>query len=274
MPKLNVLWHLPAERGNIYASVTKGYKSGGFNTQMFSEVLQQRLMHVMGIGAQYDVDKIVGYRPEYSWNYEIGSHSSFLEGKLTGDVALFYIDCHDQQLTVFPSGTTTGRMMTNAGKTRSIGGELSLNYAPVSWLLVNGSIGYTDAKFVKYNNGIVDFKDKYLPYVPNTTLFLQTIFTKDFRDKRLKSLSLDINLRNTGRIYWNEANTLRQGAYALLGASVAAQFSEFELSIWGKNLTNAKYDTFYFMSMGNEFLQRGRPWQIGLTMRFNIIKNN
>lgn len=272
MPKLNVLWRMPKELGNIYLSVTKGYKSGGFNTQMFSEVLQQRLMHIMGIGSQYDVDQIVGYRPEYSWNYEIGSHLSFLENRLTGDVSLFYIDCHDQQLTVFPSGTTTGRMMTNAGKTRSIGGELSLYYIPASWVQFNGSMGYTDAKFVKYNNGIQDFKGKFLPYVPNTTVYLQAVFTKHFSNRSLKSLSFDINLRNTGRIYWNETNDRKQNGYSLLGASFTAQVSDVELSVWGKNLTGTKYDTFYFMSMGNEFLQRGRPWQIGATLRIAITQ--
>ncbi len=272
MPKINVLWHLPENYGNIYASVTKGYKSGGFNTQMFSDVLQQRLMYVMGIGFQYDVDKIVGYRPEYSWNYEIGSHLSFIEGKLTGDLALFFIDCRDQQLTVFPSGTTTGRLMTNAGKTRSIGGEISLNYIAADWLQLNGSLGYTDARFVEYYNGIEDFKNKFLPYVPNTTLFLQGVFTKEFTSGIIKNLSMDINFRNTGRIYWNESNIRKQNAYSLLGAGVQVGFDNFEISIWGKNLTGTKYDIFYFMSMGNEFVQRGRPWQIGATLRFSITQ--
>lgn len=272
MPKINVLWHLPSNFGNVYVSVTKGYKSGGFNTQMFSDVLQQRLMYIMGIGAKYDVDKIVGYRPEYSWNYEIGSHLSFLEGKLWGDLALFYIDCRDQQLTVFPSGNTTGRMMTNAGKTRSLGGEISLSCVPTSWLQVNGSLGYTDARFVKYYNGIEDFKNKKLPYVPNTTLFLQALFIKQFNNKRIKRISLDINYRNTGRIYWNETNSRKQNSYSLLGAGITADISDLEISIWGRNLTNSKFDTFYFMSMGNEFVQRGRPWQIGATLRFAIVR--
>ena len=111
---------------------------------MFSEVLQQRLMHIMGIGKQYDVNSVVGYKPEYSWNYEIGTHLSFAEGKVQAEMSLFYIDCRDQQLTMFPEGTTTGRIMTNAGKTRSAGGEISVKYIPVDGLLLNAAYGYTD----------------------------------------------------------------------------------------------------------------------------------
>ena len=78
-------------------------------------------MGIMGIGASYDIDRMVSYKPEYSWNFEIGSHLGFFKGRLVVDVSVFYIDCRDQQLTMFPDGTTTGRMMTNAGKTRSFG---------------------------------------------------------------------------------------------------------------------------------------------------------
>lgn len=83
---------------------------------------------------------------------------------------------------------------------------------------------------------------------------------------------MDINFRNTGRIYWNESNIRKQNAYSLLGAGVQVGFDNFEISIWGKNLTGTKYDIFYFMSMGNEFVQRGRPWQIGATLRFSITQ--
>lgn len=78
------------------------YKAGGFNTQMFSDVLQQKMMNEMGFGTVYDADKVVSYEPEYSWNYELGGHFSCMEGAVRGDFALFYIDCRDQQLTVFP----------------------------------------------------------------------------------------------------------------------------------------------------------------------------
>ena len=117
----------------------------------------------------YDVRRGVTYKPEYSWNYELGGHFSCMDGAVRGDFAVFWIDVRDQQLTVFPAGTATGRMMTNAGRTRSVGAEAALQFAPWQSLEINTAYGYTDARFVRYDNGIGDFKDNHIPYAPQHT---------------------------------------------------------------------------------------------------------
>ena len=270
LPKIAVTYKFPSSLGSIYGKVTKGYKAGGFNTQMFSDVLQQRLMKIMGIGAQYDIDDIVAYKPEKSWNFELGSHLDFPKMGLSLEMTLFYIDCRDQQLTMFPDGTTTGRIMTNAGKTRSFGAEFSGSIEIKKNLHFNASYGYTNAKFREFHNGIKDFSGKWLPYVPSNTLFLQGLYNLNLSSTNLSQLIFDINLRGTGPIYWNEENSLKQNFYAQLGASVGWQWKNWEFKIWGRNLTDTSYHTFYFMSMGNEFLQRGKPIEGGLSVRWNL----
>jgi hypothetical protein len=42
------------------------------------------------------------------------------------------------------------------------------------------------------------------------------------------------------------------------------------LTLWGENLTNTKYSTFYFESIGNKFVQRANPWSIGATLRLTL----
>lgn len=271
MPRISVLYDFEgAVSGNVYGVWSKGYKAGGFNTQMFSDVLQGRLMGVMGIGSKYDVDDVVGYKPEYSWNYEVGSHLSFFEGRLTADLTAFYIDCRDQQMTTFPDGTTTGRIMTNAGHTRSLGGEVSLTGRPFDKLTLNASYGYTNARFVDYFDGRTQYKGKAIPYAPRNTLFIQAILDIPLRRKPLgvERIGVDVNMRGTGKIYWNENNTREQPFYTETGATVTFEARRWELQLWGENLTDTHFDTFYFLSMGNEFLQRGKPLRIGVTLRF------
>lgn len=271
LPSISALWDLPSlTASNIYARISKGYKAGGFNTQMFSDVLQQRLMNIMGIGSKYDVDDVVGYKPEKSWNYELGSHLEFFNSRLAVDAALFFIDCTDQQLTVFPDGTTTGRIMTNAGKTRSMGGEISVRWHAVKDLDLSASYGYTNARFRKFFNGINDFSGKYVPYAPQNTLFLQALYRLSLNSGLLKELNFDVNLRGTGKIFWNEDNSFTQNFYALLNASVTAVLPHAEVQIWANNITNTHYSTFYFLSIGNEFIQRGKPFSAGVTIRLNF----
>ncbi len=271
MPKLGIVRTWDSEGNlNTYLNISRGYKTGGFNTQMFSDVLQQRLMNLMGIGSKYDVDDIVGYKPESSWNYEIGAHTEFPDLSLGADAALFYIDCRDQQLTMFPDGQTTGRIMTNAGRTRSFGGEITLRWNPAGGFSANASYGYTNARFVRFYDGINDYAGKRLPYAPSNTLFLQGLYTFEFASQSVRSLELDLNLRGTGDIMWNESNTLRQPMYFLLGAGITLSGKDWSLMLWGKNLTSTRYHTFYFMSMGNEFVQLGKPLTAGVTLRWNL----
>ena len=105
---------------NIYASVSKGYRSGGYNIQMFSEIVQGEMINGMiasldestnGVVSkmggdniphyEFDIQEITKYKPEYSWNYEIGSHMTMFDGRLQADVAAFYMDTHDQQISRF-----------------------------------------------------------------------------------------------------------------------------------------------------------------------------
>lgn len=272
LPKLAVGYSFEDSGVRLYANVAKGYKAGGFNSQMFSDVLQQRIMALMGISHKYDVDEIIGYGPEKSWNYELGAKASMLSGKLNVEGCLFYIDCTDQQLTTFPDGTTTGRIMTNAGRTRSCGAEATVDYSPLSGLVMKASYGYTNATFRKYNNGKADLKGKRVPYAPSNTLFLSAAYELPFEVAGIRP-TVGAHLRGVGDICWDDENTVVQPFYATLGASVEFNRELWSLRLWGENITNTKFDTFYFVSIGNAFLQRGKPWTIGATLRLNIGMN-
>lgn len=271
LPKLSLMYELPTVKpSNIYLSVSKGYKSGGYNTQMFSDVLQQRIMGLMGLSMKYNIEDVIEYNPEKSINYELGAHLSSNDGKLIADAALFYIDCRDQQLTMFPEGTTTGRIMANAGKTRSYGFELSTIYRVSEDLELNASYGFTDARFVKFDNGIKNYEGKRIPYAPRNTLFARISYSLPVKSKVIDALKFNVNCRGVGPIYWDEENEVKQSFYALLGASLRLERREFSLDVWGENLTDTNYKSFYFVSIGHGFYQQGKPASVGVTLRVNF----
>ena len=266
----------------LYASIAKGYKAGGFNTQIFSDIVQSRMMNDMmsalgvypdGVGGStYNNASATSYRPEHNWNYELGGRlSADLGGGTLGlDGSLFYIDCRDQQLTIFPPGKSTGRMMSNAGRTRSYGVEASFQYAYRNFQF-SGSYGYTNARFIDYTDGKIDYTGRYLPYAPRQTVSLNADYQLPLRGW-FDRLLLHCAWQGVGRIYWNELNTLSQPFYGQLSASAGITRGATTFMLWGSNLTGADFDTFYFMSVGNSFVQRGKPRQIGVSILLNLNK--
>lgn len=273
LPKFAVNFSTGA--GELYVAASRGYKAGGFNTQIFSDILQNRLMAAMmedmGMPAQpspYNEASATTYKPEYSWNYEAGGHLAFAEGRVRTDFSLFWIECRDQQLTVFPEGTTTGRMMSNAGRSRSRGVEVSLSWNPTTRLGVWGSYGFTDARFVKFDDGEADYAGNVLPYAPRNTVSLGATYRLHVGARMLDDVVVNCSWQGAGRIYWNESNSLYQNFYSQLGASVELRKGDFTLSLWGRNLTGTDFYTFYFKSVGNSFFSHGKPRQLGLTLSY------
>lgn len=291
LPKFAVQYNLPEELGNIYASVSKGYRSGGYNIQMFSDIIQgdmrsdmmvgindvskgmmERFVDMESMTAKQDVD-IVTYKPEYSWNYELGTHLTLADHRFVFDAAVFYNRIYDQQIARFaPSGF--GRMMVNAGKSESYGGELSLRWTPTRNLAIIGNYGYTHSTFLDYEDGKGnDYAGKYVPFVPKHNMNIDASYTwfLDNKDSNggwwdIRSISVGANCTSAGRIFWTESNDVSQSFYSLFGARATAETPHLSLSLWCKNITNRKYNTFYFESASHGFEQHGKPFQMGIDL--------
>lgn len=284
-PKLSVSYDATSERMrskglnmSLLASVSEGYRSGGFNTQIFSDVLQRKMMLGMmeSLGVHLDgkgdlsTDGLT-YRPEICLNYEIGgkfrmrSAGHILESFFTA----YRVDCRNQQMTVFPYGNGTGRMMANAGRSRSLGVE-----AEASWMWKGLSVSFAgslmDARFVDYDDGRNDWSGNRIPYSPESTLYLRCGHKFLTRGRFLRSVSLNADINRSGRIYWNEAGDISQSPYSLIGADVRLTTSKAELWLRGQNLTGTEYSVFYFKSVGNSFFQAGKPRRFTIGLSINL----
>lgn len=267
--------------GTVYGYAAKGYKAGGYNPQIFSTITQNQVMtdmaadmglHLDMADPRYSDVAITAYKPETDWTFEIGSHFTPAEG-LKIDIDAFHIQCFDQQVTIFPNGKTTGRMMANAARSRVWGAEAALHYRwqKGNWQgLADASYGFTDARFIDFNDGMGDYSGNFIPYAPQHTA--HALVQAGYRVGRrwLQSVSLSARVNVTGPVYWNEQNDCVQAPYALLGAGLTLEWEYVRLDVWGRNLMDTPYDVFYFRSMGNDFLQRGKPREIGATLRLEI----
>lgn len=294
------------KQNNIYASVSKGYRSGGYNIQMFSDLIQGELKNAMidalkekkidaempeervdniltqnitGYGESADIKESTIYKPEYSWNYEIGAHLTLFNNKLQADLAAFYMDTHDQQIAQF-SENGFGRMTVNAGKSRSIGAEAALRTQITDAFSVHGAYGLTHATFRDYQSReknadgelvTVSYNGNFVPFVPRHTLTVGGEYT--FRFKKTAAfdyLSLNLYYSGAGKIYWTEQNDIEQKFYGTLNARVSTMLKGIQIDVWASNFLDKQYTAFYFESMGRSFMQKGRPRQFGIDLRYKF----
>jgi len=293
LPKVGLTYRLDPSGSNVYALVAKGYRAGGFNIQMFSDILQTELQDVaqtaradMEIAhnteAYNNIRETIAYKPEESWNYEFGAHLNLFGSKIHFDFSGYYMQIRNQQLSVMAGNYGFGRMMVNAGRSYNCGVEASLRGSALdnhlSWSL---NYGYTRAVFKDYVDSIkveglnqaVDYKDKRVPFIPEHTFSATADYRIDFQSV-LHALTVGANLVAQGKTYWDEANEYVQKFYAVAGAHVDADFGRLVVSLWGRNLTDTKYNTFVVDSpmagTTKFYAHRGNPLQIGLDIRLHF----
>lgn len=304
LPKLALQYNHRSGRGNVYAAVSKGYRSGGYNIQSYSELSQTQLQRNMMTGIkEFSVATInalplpeaqkqaairgmsrvldaktpaepslatLAYKPEQTWNYEFGGHLTLVPQHLKMFYTFFYMHTKDQQLARFAE-SGMGRVMVNAGRSRSYGTELTLRASLFNdHLSLSGAYGYTNAEFTAYDLGqrdgtSVDYTGNKVPFAPAHTMGATAEFRQGFAGNFCRALTLGADVQGAGRIWWDEANTFSQPFYAVAGARIGAELAgNVNLTLWAKNITATRYDVFSFRSMNNQFAQVGQPRCFGV----------
>lgn len=271
LPKLSIKYEC-SPNTFTYISVAKGYKTGGYNVQMSADVMQNQMRYDMmsalkemmpiKIEKPAPIDEVAAYRPEKSWNYEIGIRSELLERRLSAELTAFYMDIQDLQLTKFVD-SGNGRYLTNAGKARSLGVEATLRARISDGLIADINYGLTRATFRDYNDGKDDFEGNFIPYTPRHTFSAGLQYTRLFRGALIDQITASAQFSGVGKIFWTESNDIYQRFYGTVNAKVGVRKGVVNLSLWSRNLTNTHYSAFYFESFGNPFIQLGKPFQIG-----------
>lgn len=300
LPRFSIQYKL--QESNIYATISRGYRSGGYNIQQFSGALQ-RLMQADIMQDVADVtipvlqkqpavpadikEKVTGmlrgmatepninlrelcqYKPEYAWNYEAGTHLNMLNQRLRMDAAVFFTQVRDQQVSRMATNGL-GRITVNAGRSRAMGCEVSAEGQISEALSAHATYGFTHSTFRNYSpqEGI-SYRGKYVPFVPLHTFNTGARYTWNL-NSWIQHISLQADWNGRGKTYWTEDNQVSENFYGTLDARLSFTHKQVELSLWGKNLTNQDYRAFYFESMGRGFYQKGTPLQAGVDIRIRL----
>ena len=130
-PSLNLRYfYTPDIMG--YASVSRGFKSGGFDQRRLAE----------GQDGEFD--------EEIATSWELGWKTTLYDRRLTFNGTLFWVDYEDFQAESFDGAQVR---VTNAGDLRSYGTELELVFIPVANMTIGSAVGYVKAEYEEFENG-------------------------------------------------------------------------------------------------------------------------
>jgi iron complex outermembrane recepter protein len=225
-----------------YTSWSRGFKSGGYNGLAATSVIE-----------------LGPYNPEKDNTYEIGVKSTWLDGRVTANLAVFYNKIKDLQ--VLYVDTIQGIpyfFVVNAASGTSKGAEFELRAQPGGGWSFSSGLGLLNTKYDSYvlPNGGPNYTGEEFVNAPKITgnviaQYSFPLFSGTFGP--------NINFAYQG-FRWTD-NPHRPGiddipGYGLLGANLpwTTPNGRLQIALWGENLTNKHY---YTDTVGNDYLTDG-----------------
>ncbi len=275
----------------VYASYGRGYKAGGFNITRIGLTPESEQV----VGAEFfttgtitsEVEQLASpeFQPEFVDSYEIGLKGDFMGGRVRSNLAIFVSDFEDFQASAFVGNTF---LLANAGELSSNGLEWSIEAVPNEWLSLFSSVTLLDSQYDSFTGGPCD----QTPYEIGGPSVCDNSGSPI---EGAPDLTWTGSARAQGRVFgdWNgfaqvEAkwtDDTHYGAdndpdktrdsYSLFNASfgLISADERYEVSIWGRNLTDEVYWLGVFNAVGREGSLSSRhsdPRTYGVTLRTNF----
>lgn len=244
----------------LYASVTRGFKSGSFNGRADRNV------------------SFEPYDPEKVWAYEVGFKSELWENRARLNAAAFWTQYDGIQLV-------TGGMdengvpyfpVDNAGNVEIKGFEVEFTARPVRDLSLFASVGYADEKWTDIFPIALVTENTRLPMMSHVTAMGGAAYSVPLTGFGSLTLGVNYSYRSAHYMDTNNSPRVRQGGYGLLDARAVLEPESgvWELQIWGKNLTDENYVTWaqdlILIADSHTVSFVGRPREYGATVRINF----
>lgn len=200
----------------LYASVSKGYKGGGFNTA------------AADFDGDFVGDAVAGFNPERNQAYELGLKSTLADGRMQFNAALFSNDYEDLQLL---SATLGGILVENAAEADTQGLELEWTYLATENLILRANMAVLDSEFTA---GAFSGND--LPYAPGNSATVSASYQQG-------AINYFVMYTKQDDFFYDAGNLLEENGYALLSAKVsyAPEGSNWDMGVSVQNATDEDY---------------------------------
>jgi iron complex outermembrane receptor protein len=249
-PKV-VLGFKPTQDHLMYASATRGFRSGGYS------------LRGNPIFEPFDAEEVNAF--------ELGYKGDLMDGMVRLNLAAYVNKYKDLQRTILGVDPMFGVVQStfNVADATIQGLEFDVVAQVTDHLVLTAGYGYTDAS---YDSAVAGFNtDLDFVRVPENTAAASATYSFDLDG--LGTLSLRGGLSFTDQEFFNDANTVSEPSYTLVDASVDFESLDrkWKVSLFGKNLTKEEY-SYWGSTLGalgaNRFI--GAPLTYGVRIGYDF----
>ncbi len=250
----------------IYASVSKGFKSGAFDGRETSIAL-------------YTLRPIA---PESTLSYEVGGKTEWFERRLRANLALFINEIDDLQGTGTNLATNTFTRFS-VGDAETRGAELEVTARPVEPLTITAALGLLDTKYTKVNfDQVADCgpvgtgtADLQLKFSPKVSSFVSAAWRVPLAGLR-GGLEIGGDWTHKSSFFHSSCNQVpsREDGYDLFNAQLAFETDDarWRIAASVRNLTGEDYSTgqFFIPGLGFDAIYFNPPRNWSITARYTF----
>ncbi len=207
-----------------YASVAKGFKSGGFTSSVSAEASSTPIA------------------PEIVWNYEGGVKTRLFDNRAHLNLTYYRANYEDLQTTLVPTGASAF-VTVNAGKASVDGIELEVMALLTEEWLMNFSYAWTDARFTSFViPPDIDYTGNRVAQTPKHSWTADLSYTKQMGPGEFQA---SLNYAFRGDSFFDANNEplqpiFKHVSFGQLNATASYALGDWTLTLWGKNLTDER----------------------------------
>lgn len=248
----------------LYASIARGFKSGGFNGGFLN--LDPAISEIL----------VQPYDPEFLTAYEVGLKTDLFDNRLRLNASAFYNDFKDLQVfTLINTGTLPLQVLDNSSAAEVKGFELDATFYPTSNFLMNLSASFMDAKLKDFQtDGGADFSGNKIAYTPDTSISGLARYDHDLSGNGSVYVQSSFAYKSDQFFSTENDPIASQDAYTLVNARLGyeSENGEWGVALYGKNLGDTEYLTnvtsFSDFGFYSRFVGRPRAYGVELTFDF------
>ncbi len=251
----------------LYGLVSRGYKVGGVNGEALGKAVKNdfdpEVIAFLSGRLEFDSETLV--------NWELGWKGRYFEDRLAVRLAAFYMDRSDMQLKAwYNQGPLFVGYIDNAASGSNWGAELETQYWLNAHVALFANLGWLETEIedfeVLVDEQLVDKSGRDQAHAPAYQFNIGTdfVFGSGFYGR--------LEVEGRDQYYFSDSHDEQSDSYQLLHARFGYRLGQFDIALWGRNLTDEDYQVrgFYFGNDPRKFYEPEAYYQYGEPRVFGV----